>query len=1190
MLKHQLYPLIEKYIQEYLHGFTKKQFEIAISKGELKFQYLNLRPDTINKKMDEKNIPFWLKAGLIKKINIGCSVMNIIGEIPLELKIDGFDIIINPSYKIILQNLDFEEKYNKKLKFFGEFINLKMKSPIDIDFKSKTENFDKSIFEPIKELFKDKTIISNIINILYEKCYKFYFLKNVPMSIKIKNIHIRIEDDFFINYHDNIALGIRIDNIDIKLGKKGNMKKNSIQISKLDIYWENQAKILIPSNFLYSLYIDGQLQESYYSQLQDIKFQNFNYQRNTKFIIENFNSTINFGTKIVNNTKNIDIFNIKNKPCILYIQVSTNEININIWPELIEILYNFKQFTEKFKIIDKIKEYRPKQKPSNIRMKDTNYSINNDLDKNKIILIKNWIFYFLFYKKMQKYTVSKQANPLRVEFLRYFNIFCKRADITEKKEIREEKSDNIFNTNINNNNDLPIKIIQNDYNIKKNSMNLNEMQNGKNNKKNNFDFFSLGNKNNNNNIKNNNSIMNNKPVLNINSFLNEQKRKQLEENIKLKQINLVFITDILIKDINLNINPSLKKDNINYFKFKVNDIQIKLSLSKEKFDFNISTKNINFSPYNLVYGERELLSEESYRKFYQDPQINNTDDTLQNRIYPNYNNTEIININNMNNSYIYNGQINDNNKRRYINDELSLGEINNRRSRGSSYGSGNRNRYNNMENNNIIYKGINERPLNTIANNYYPNNNYNLNNSIQNININNNPQINNRYNSIIMPNNSFKNNFINNKIRLTMGRKGNNSFIENTEENPNIINKNNLSKKQRKEIDIGQAVNNYNTYVIKQRSITPISMIRPIKKRINNIKNIKEPFTNKNIPLNFLEIYSNTNNNSFALSFIKYNNPVSIDSFIVNLGTIRTNLFINYLQECLILFKDYNKYFKFENKINYFVNLMNNKKNLEMKRQLFNMKDYFYKKINRLPDNRKTESIIKYGEYLRKEIMLMKIFNSKVEDFQLNYLFSIFNNGIKVKFSFENIECVYYNKYKKMSGKFIAPKNEFKIIINLKKINIKVFGIELEINDLEDTKLIFKKIKKMFEGKIAMAEILFEPYYTILKKELDNKNEINLKEDIKNEEENDNLIFKNTNIKSNDETKNNINFINTNINSNNKIILDDNNILLNSFHKNIDEEENEKSIKYEKNNIININNYEEKNNKIFYYIALLFLF
>jgi hypothetical protein len=301
MLKHQLYPLIEKYIKEYLHGFTKRQFEVAITKGELKFQYLNLRPDTINKKMDEKNIPFWLKAGLIKKINIGCSVMNIIGEIPLELKIEGFDIIINPSYKWIIKNTNLDQKNIIKSQFFGDFQNLNVKSPLNIDFKKSTSDFDKSIFTQIKELFKDKSIISYIINIFFEKCYKFYLQKNTPVSIKMKNIHIRFEDDFFINYNENIVFGVRIDSIDIKLGKKGNMKKNYVIISKLDMYWENEPKILIPSYFLYSLYINDQLQESYYTQLHDIKFQNFNYQRNTKFIIENFNSTINFGTKILNN-------------------------------------------------------------------------------------------------------------------------------------------------------------------------------------------------------------------------------------------------------------------------------------------------------------------------------------------------------------------------------------------------------------------------------------------------------------------------------------------------------------------------------------------------------------------------------------------------------------------------------------------------------------------------------------------------------------------------------------------------------------------------------------------------------------------------------------------------------------------------------------------------------------------------
>ena len=185
MLKNQLYPLIKNYFEEYLHGFTKKQLDIAITKGQIRLQYLNLRPDTINKKMDEKNIPFWIKAGLIRKINIGWSVMNIIGEVPLELRIDGLDIILNPSYKWILKNIDLYKQNILESQFFGDFINLNHKNPLDINLKRKIEDFDSSIFTHVKELFKDKTKISNILNKFYEKCYNFYLSKNTPMSIKL---------------------------------------------------------------------------------------------------------------------------------------------------------------------------------------------------------------------------------------------------------------------------------------------------------------------------------------------------------------------------------------------------------------------------------------------------------------------------------------------------------------------------------------------------------------------------------------------------------------------------------------------------------------------------------------------------------------------------------------------------------------------------------------------------------------------------------------------------------------------------------------------------------------------------------------------------------------------------------------------------------------------------------------------
>ena len=1082
--------------------------------------------------------------------------MNIIGEVPLELRIDGLDIILNPSYKWILKNIDLYKQKILESQFFGDFINLNQKNPLDINLKRKIEDFDSSVFTHVKELFKDKTIISNMLNKFYEKCYNFYLSKNTPMSIKLKNIHIRIEDDYLINYDGDLALGIKIDNIDLKLCKKGNMKKNSLKISKLDIYWENQAKILIPSSFLLSLYINGQMQESYYSQLQDIKFQNFNYQRNTKFIIDNFNLTMNFGTKIINYSKSLDIFNVKDKPLILYVQVSTSELKINFWPELLLILNNFMNFIEKFKVIEKIQEFKPKIKPY---MKD-NDNENNNISKNRKLLVRNWLYYFLFCQKMLKYHSTKNNNRLRVEFLRYYNIFCKKADISSNIEIEEENKEykDVHNRNINTKNDLPIKLIINENNIE-NSKNYIDLKNEENNKtksKSHFDLFGLGNS----NLRNNKTISN-KSVVNINSFLNEQKRKQFEENTKLKQINLSFITDFLIKSITINVYPSVQKENLNYLIFKINDISTKILLSKEKFDFNINTKTIDFGPYNLVYGERVILCQDSYRKLYQDPQLNSREyDLIKN--YPRFIETELI-MDDINNDIMNNPQ----NFLIQVNDALSFAEMNNKkRSRNSSFCNNSRNGLYNMDysNNNIINNNIinqnnsrvaNNRPLNTISNNY-------------NTNIN--PLMNSRHNLL---DNSIQNNNKKSFYRLTLPKKTDVSILDNLDESLNQIN---LNKKQQNELDISQAVNNYNSYKLKQRrSTTPISSISPIKLRMNNNKN--QPFNNKNIPLNLFEIYSNTNNNSFSLSFIKYNNPVSVDTFKIQLGTIRTNLFANYISESFKIFREYTKIFKYESKNGFFETLLK-ENSMENNKQLFNMKKYFYKKINRLPDNEKTESMLKYGEYLRKEILLMRIFNTKAEDFNLNYLFSIFNNGIKTLFSFENLECVYYNNYSKISGKFIIPTNEFEVTITIKKIIVKILGMELEINDLEDTKLIINKIKKLFENKFVMAGIVLEPYYSLLKKEIDKNSE-------KQYTNNGSVNIQYSNIKISEiNSRNNKNIINDNImnsknkiinnNDNNKIYIDNNLVLMNS--RNVDKEEIKINNNNDENNIKNNNYYVEE--------------
>ena len=137
MIKNQLYPYIEKYINEYLLGFSKEQLNVGLMNGSIMLEKLFIRPDTTNEKLDTYDIPIWIKVGTIKKIQIGCSLMNFLGDNPLEIAIEDVELIICPSFKWIVRNLSsfinekemhFKEQYdgtdNNSHDIFGQRVNL----------------------------------------------------------------------------------------------------------------------------------------------------------------------------------------------------------------------------------------------------------------------------------------------------------------------------------------------------------------------------------------------------------------------------------------------------------------------------------------------------------------------------------------------------------------------------------------------------------------------------------------------------------------------------------------------------------------------------------------------------------------------------------------------------------------------------------------------------------------------------------------------------------------------------------------------------------------------------------------------------------------------------------------------------------------------------------------------------------
>ena len=234
MIKNQIYPFVESYINKYLWGFTKEQFDIGVTNGNISLNDLNIRPDTFNNFCDEKNYPFWLKFGQIKNVNVTCSLMNIIGEKPLDVTIDNVYIILCPSYKYI--NIDHTLGSINKI----DYINQKIKVNI----------FDSNLNVENDDSFFDK-LLFNI--------YKFYNSKKYYLNLTIKKFQIRFEDDTIMNPNGDFCFGLTIDEALLNLSTEGLLKNYSFNINNLNFFFDNHPNVVtIPTSVLvqnlYDLY------------------------------------------------------------------------------------------------------------------------------------------------------------------------------------------------------------------------------------------------------------------------------------------------------------------------------------------------------------------------------------------------------------------------------------------------------------------------------------------------------------------------------------------------------------------------------------------------------------------------------------------------------------------------------------------------------------------------------------------------------------------------------------------------------------------------------------------------------------------------------------------------------------------------------------------------------------------------
>ena len=1044
ILKNKFYPYIEKYIKEYLHGFEKDRIDIQLTKGEVNLEKMSLRPDTINKIMDEQNVPFWIKVGLITKIHVGASLLSVIGEIPIEVEIEGINIILSPSYKWIINNIDkLKNKDNNDM-------SSETPNPLGNDiFNKKPDEFDTSIFniKKIQEIFTDKTAISNILNGLFKSLYSFYTAPNFSVNIKIKKIHIRFEDDELINYTGDIAYGLRIDLIQIKAGNKGNMKKNGIKLESLDIYWEDNAKILISSQFLNSCIEDGKLQERYYKNLKTVRFEKFENLISTKYIVQDFNFSLNLGTKS-EKRGDLDIFNLKTPPSMVYFQLASNELNVNCYPDFLKIMNNFNEFLSQFPIIDKVKDYRPFIKPTNGNNLNymnlvENYRKNVIDNKNKgKMLVRDWINYIYWFQKSKNGEKRKIINPIRTEFVRFYNICFKKMDIHEKKEekapSKEEKNKNKEKSTNSNPNPPETKTTET-------------------------------------------------PTPKENETPTEI--KEPEEKLIPKDFEFSSRIDLLIKGLNISLHSSLDDKVKEYISICINGVEIKIRLDKTIFEFNLKVKTIDLGPSNLIVGERVIIQPKSYRKAIPEQSMTSLKTNIP---YGNLSTYNYVSLPNSELGSNITGLIKKYNPRheekiKVIDEALELAQSQSRvmSLAASEFGDVGK------------FRGPKIKSKTPFGNE-----GENLGHSIINVNINNNVNdLGKTYGTVLVPRNvSFAKNLID-------------GYETNSLQNRRY------QRKKDKEMNISQAINDYNSYKIYEKSKNKFRTSHSPQPSLSSSRfNLREsrfginPVSarNKNTPLNLLEIFSNTEVGALSIKFTKYNNPITIDNLAIQIGTIRLNLFVNYLLDILRILSDFKKATNIP-KI-----AKSEGPNAVSGKIILEIQEYFYKYITeKMPDKDKTESVIEYMEYLRKEISSKKKFSSKPQHYDLNQIFTVFPKGFDFHFDYENIELVAYDKNNIVSTKMIIPSNEFIFGINFTKIFIKLLDLEMDISDLNRCESIIDQLKGLAEDKFKVVQIVLKPCYKEIKEGIEpllKDNEEEYKQILKNANNNINLNNNNDNI------------------------------------------------------------------------------
>ena len=141
----------------------------------------------------------------------------------------------------------------------------------------------------------------------------------------------------------------------------------------------------------------------------------------------------NFGIKAIEGEK-VDFFS-KNvlKKYNFFIQIATNEIQLNIYPDFLNKLSSFEEFVKSFYVNDMAQDFKPMRKPY-IKTSELVIKYNKDetILRKRRLVVRDWFFYMIWFNRIKKAMYGLYyKNMIQEEFSRFYNMSYMAANNTE---------------------------------------------------------------------------------------------------------------------------------------------------------------------------------------------------------------------------------------------------------------------------------------------------------------------------------------------------------------------------------------------------------------------------------------------------------------------------------------------------------------------------------------------------------------------------------------------------------------------------------------------------------------------------------------------------------------------------------------------------------------------------------------